>query len=218
MEIAFDALARRAAERYASVSIMAKNFARTKAVADPVYQHALQLLPPRGTVVDIGCGQGIMLALLDEASRFENLVGIEMRPRMARIAREALGSRVQIVEGDARLFPFENCTAALLFDVLQAMPRADQEELLAVIARALHPDGVILVREADAAAGWRFRLVSAGNQIKARCIGAWNSGRHYRSQAEWLDCFSRLGLEAEICETRSRNPLGNVLFRVRRRR
>lgn len=216
---AFEAVARRAAQRYAHVSFTAKNYAANKMAMDPVYRQAMRdgVLPERGTLLDIGCGQGIMLALCDEAARFDRLVGVEIRPRMAFLAREALGSKAEILEGDARRIQFGPCSAAVLFDVLQNIPPAEQEELLAVVVRALEPNGVLLVRDADAGAGWRFQMVSISNQLKARLLGTWNGGRYYRTRNEWLACFERLGLTAEVCETTTRNPLGNVLFRATRR-
>jgi SAM-dependent methyltransferase len=214
----FDAIARRAAQRYARVSMTAMNFARGKMAGDPVYRHALLdgLLPSHGTLVDIGCGQGIFLALLDEAARFDRLIGVEMRPRMAFLARQALDGKVEIIEGDARSLQFGSCSAAVLFDVLQMMSPLEQEQLLSTLISALEPGGVLLVREADASSGWRFRLVSMSNQIKARLIGTWRQRRHYRSREAWLECFARLGLSAEVCEAPTRNPLGNILFRAQR--
>src|SRR5262249_42831088 len=95
---ALAALIHRASERYVTTSITAWEFARGKLRGDPVYRGVLcGGLPPSGrTLVDIGCGQGLMLALLAEARRrgnsglrpvgcpslpqFDRLVGVELRP------------------------------------------------------------------------------------------------------------------------------------------
>jgi SAM-dependent methyltransferase len=217
--MSFSTLARRAAQRYAAAGRTEMHFAHGKMTMDPVYEAALRdgVLPARGTFLDIGCGQGLMLALLAEASQFDRLIGVEMRPRMARLARTALGDKATIVEDDARKLKFEPCSAAVLFDVLQAMPPDDQEQLLSFIVAALEPRGTLLMRDGDAGAGWRFKLVSIGNELKARVIRTWNQGRFYRTRDEWLALFDRLGLDAEVCETPGRNPLGNVLFRATRR-
>ena len=116
----FVALVRRAADRYVSTSITAWEFARGKLRGDPLYRTVLTecTLPSGGTLVDVGCGQGLMLALLAECEAawragtwpsswpppavFDRLVGIETRRRVAAIARQALGEAATIVEGDAR--------------------------------------------------------------------------------------------------------------------
>src|SRR6185503_17000804 len=143
-------------------------------------------------------------------------IGVELRPRMAFLARQALDGKAEIIEGDARSLQFGSCSAAVLFDVLQMMSPDEQEQLLRTVIDALEPGGVLLVRDGDASAGWRFHLVRVSNQLKARLIGTWRQRRHYRSRQAWLECFARLGLNAEVCETPSRNPLGNVLFRAQR--
>ena len=72
-----------------------------------------------------------------------------------------------------RAIPLAPAHAILLFDVLQLMPPADQETLLANMAARLDRDGVVLVREADASAGWRFAAVRFGNRLKLAMTGTW---------------------------------------------
>lgn len=215
----FKTLARRASARYEIASVTAKHFAYGKMTGDPVYAQVLRdgLMPPSGAVLDIGCGQGLMLALLVEAGRDGRLIGIETRPRMAYLARVALGAKADVLEADARQVEFDRSSTAILFDVLQMMPPPEQEALLTRIVASLEPGGVILVREADASAGWRYQMVRVSNHLKARVIGSGEWSRYYRPREQWLECFDRVGLITEVCATPSRNPLGNVLFRARRK-
>src|SRR6186713_1119931 len=96
----FMELVRRASDRYIGRSITAWEFARGKLRGDPIYRAALfgGLLPSGGVLIDVGCGQGLMLALLAEARnsmdaetspvpsavppRFDRMIGIEIRPRV----------------------------------------------------------------------------------------------------------------------------------------
>jgi uncharacterized protein (DUF2062 family)/ubiquinone/menaquinone biosynthesis C-methylase UbiE len=223
-------IVRRAADRYIGTSITAWEFARGKLRGDPIYAAALSspVLPSGGTLVDVGCGQGLMLALLAEAARAWNggqwpaglppppradrLIGIETRRGVAALARRALAGEAEIIEADARTRAPAQCRAVLLFDVLHMMPRADQEQLLTSIARVLDPGGVILVREADAAAGWRFRAVHAGNRLKALVTGNWSQTFHFRSEAEWQKLFERFGFRVSRFTAGDGTPFGNVLF------
>ena len=181
----FADLVRRASDRYLGGSITAWEFARGKLRMDPVYRATLSpaMLPPGGTLLDIGCGQGLMLALLVEARqafderrwpasspeppRFDRMVGIETRPRPAASARKALDGDAEVIHGDARTLTIEPARAVLLFDVLQLLESDEQEALLGSLASRLEPAGVVLIREADPAAGWRFTAVRVGNGLKA---------------------------------------------------
>jgi SAM-dependent methyltransferase len=231
----FMELVRRASDRYAATSITAWEFARGKLRGDPVYRSAVTsgLLSRPGreapsTLVDVGCGQGLMLALLAELRRavrrgewqgadapfFDRLIGIELRPNVAAIARAALAGEADIVANDVRKESLPPADVVLLFDVLHLMPGADQEALLAVLARALEPGGVMLIREADASAGWRFTAVRLGNRVKALAVRRWRQTFHFRSRTEWLATFDALGLHADVRPMGAGTPFGNVLFRV----
>lgn len=226
----FVTLVRRAADRYVATSITAWEFAQGKLRGDPLYRIVLTecALPSGGTLVDVGCGQGLMLALLAECTAttrsetwsssgpplavFDRLIGIETRSRVAGIARKALGEDATIIEGDARAQVPEKSRVVLFFDVLHMMPAVDQEQVLASTATALEPGGMILIREPDAAAGWRFSAVRAGNMVKAMLTGNWRQRFHFRTAKEWTACFARLGFRVEVRGTGKGTPFANVLF------
>ena len=71
------------------------------------------------------------------------MVGVELRPHRARLARAALGSDAEIIESDARTISAGTCRVVLLFDVLHMMPRPDQDALVASAVSALEPGGII---------------------------------------------------------------------------
>lgn len=228
----FMALVRRASDRYIVASITAWEFARGKLRGDPLYRATVfgRLLPSGGTLVDVGCGQGLTLALLAEARRavhegtwpssapvpvrFDRMVGVEIRPRIAALARRALKDDAEIVEADARTLPVETADAVLLFDVLHLLPASDQDALLSGLVRALGRQSVMLVREVDAAAGWTFQAVRVGNRLKALAVGRWRQPLHFRTRDEWLACFARHGFEAEVRPMGTGTPFANLLFRL----
>jgi uncharacterized protein (DUF2062 family)/SAM-dependent methyltransferase len=231
----FADLVRRTADRFLDSSITAWEFARGKLRMDPVYRATLssELLPSGGTLVDVGCGQGLTLALLTEARlaaergewpagwpsppRFDRLVGVETRRRVAAIARRALDRDAEVIEGDARTVALEPARAMLLFDVLHLLPRDDQESLVAAIAARLEPGGVLLVREADPGGGWRFTAVRAGNRLKAFVMGTWRQQSFEpRTETDWRECFMRHGFQVEMRPMGEGTPFANVLFRLTR--
>lgn len=227
---AFGRLVALAADRYLGEGLTAWEFARAKLRRDPIYRAVLTrgLLPARGALWDVGCGQGLLLALLAEgrsaaragewpaawaASPAElDLTGIELRPRIAEMARHALGSEAAVITGDARRVPIERADAIALLDVLHLMGRAEQDALVASLARALNPGGVLLVREADAAAGWRFRMVRFGNRLTALVQRRFGATLAFRTAAEWRALFERHGLTARVEPMGEGTPFANVLI------
>jgi SAM-dependent methyltransferase len=220
------------ADRYASTSMTAWEFAKGKLRIDPVYRATLspEILPSGGTLVDIGCGQGLVLALLDEARlahaagrwprpwpappRFDRMVGVETRGRAAALAREALARHAEILHADARTLPLERARAVVLFDVLHLMTRDEQDALLGAIATRLESGGVVLVRDADASAGWRFRAVWLAIHLKALAFGSWRQPFHPRTASEWRTCFASHGFLVDMRPMGRGTPFANVLFRL----
>jgi uncharacterized protein (DUF2062 family) len=226
----FQLLVRRASDRFLDSGITAWEFARGKLSGDPVYAAALgaELPAATGTLLDIGCGQGLTLALVAEAQdtaaqgtwdttrpdppQFARLVGIELRPRMAHIATRALEHEADIVIGDARHASLPPADVVLLFDVLHMMPEPDQRELLKAIRAAMPPTGRLLVREADATAGWRFGMVRIGNRLKALVTGHWRQRFHFRSKAAWRRLLHEEGFEPHVQPMGEGTPFANVLI------
>jgi len=220
----FADLVRRASDRYVGISITAWEFARGKLRMDPIYRATLSpdVLVSGGSLVDVGCGQGLALALLTEARcaldagtwpvdwppppRFDRMIGIELRRRVAKIARAALETDAEVIVADVRTLSLNPFRAVLLFDVLQLLAPHDQEALLAEMTARLEPGGVILVREADASAASRFNLVRLGNRLKSFVSGSWRQPFHPRSAVEWTACFARHGLRSDA------SPMGTRLF------
>jgi uncharacterized protein (DUF2062 family) len=230
---AFQALVRESSDRYITTSVTAWEFARGKLRGDPVYRAIVcdSLLPSGGTLVDVGCGRGLTLALLADAERrfragtwpaqwlppprFDRRIGIELRSRTAEIARKALQGDAEIIDADIRGRTETRCRAALFLDVLHMMPTAEQDAVIAATVAGLEPGGVILIREADASAGWRFTAVRAANRSKAIAFGTWRQRFYFRTADEWLACFAARGLSAEL-RPMSSEMFANVLFRVTR--
>ena len=94
------------------------------------------------------------------------------------------------------------------------IPADEQEPLIAAIAAALEPGGVALVREADAAAGWRFAAVRVGNRLKALAFGHWRQRFSFRPTDEWLARFAAHGLSGQVFPMGEGTPFANVLFQV----
>ncbi|HYN07087.1 MAG TPA: DUF2062 domain-containing protein [Vicinamibacterales bacterium] len=218
---------------YLTQGIATWEFVRSKMRLDPVYLGVLQdgVLPQTGRLYDLGCGQGVMLSLLaaarDQFQRHDwphewpappvglELHGIELRPRIAKRAREILGDAATIEERDLAIGTLPPCDAVLIFDVLHLMPRDAQERLLTTVRQALRPSGVLVLREADARGGWRFRMVRLGNRLVAILQGRRGRQFNFRTGAEWQRRLEDLGLQVRLSSTPNRTPFANVTLYAR---
>lgn len=217
-----------AAARFLPFGFGPWEFARNKLRHDPMYLGVLQdgILPGRGRLLDLGCGHGLMLALLAAArTQYQagdwpagwptpplelSLHGLELRPKAARRAREALGDDAVIEERDLTEAGVPPCDAILIFDVLHLLAGDAQARLLDAAVAALAPGGVLVLREADAAGGWRFQLVRVGNRVVGLLHGKGWRRFHFRTAADWRRLLALRGFVVEEARTPNRTPFANV--------
>jgi uncharacterized protein (DUF2062 family) len=229
-----EALIEATTRRFLDAGLIQCEIVRGKLRHDPVYFALLRdgALPRRGRLLDLGCGRGIALASLVAASdQLEQsaypegwqappslqLLGVEADPCRAAAARAALRGRAAIETADLLGTPLPQVDAVLLIDVLHYLPPAEQQLLLSRIAGVLPAGGRLLVREADAGAGWRFLAVRASERLAALWRldwRRWRQGFHYRPQAEWLDLLASRGLCAEARPMGMGTPYANVLIQA----
>lgn len=224
-----------AAERYLVCGIGAWELARGKMRMDAVYLQILRegRLPSSGTLLDLGCGPGYMLALLAAArDRFGRgqwpsgwpsppvalkLRGIELRPRVARRARQALEGEAVVEHVDLSANPLTDCDAVLLVDVLHLLPRTAQDRLLEKAAAGIPAGGMLIIREADANRGWGFRAVRAGNRFNAILQGRPTRPFAFDSLDGWRGRLSGAGFDVEAVTHDQGSVFANVLIQARRR-
>lgn len=95
-------------------------------------------------VLEIGCGRGVALGEFSRRLRPESLVGIDVDPALAQVARARLIGipRVRIDVGDARALPYPAGYFDLIFDFGTCYHIARHERALREVSRVLRPGGL----------------------------------------------------------------------------
>jgi SAM-dependent methyltransferase len=234
MQPQVESLFEAATRPYVKAGKYAWHFSRGKLRLDPVFFELLQrgLLPDRGRMYDLGCGKGILLALLCAArAEFQrgrwpatwlappaqlDLNGIELRRDRVRAAQAALGDAASVSLGDIREIEFSPCAAVVILDVLLYLDPPAQDNILRRAAAALQPGGMLLLREANASAGLSFLITQWCERIAGLGRGALWQRLHYRTSDEWIASLESLGFSV-TAEFMSRGtPFANMLFVARR--
>ena len=236
MPFSFNSLVDAATLPYAGAGKHAYEFTRGKLRHDPVFRALLKqgLLPDDGLLLDLGCGLGVLPALLHEARNHyragewpsdwasppQNLElhGIELSARKAKIGQQALQGKATIRQGDIRTAELPDCSIAIILDVLLYLSADEQRQTLQRIAQALRPGGTLLLREGDAGGGLRFHITRLSEQMCCLWRGQGWQPLHYRTVAEWIALLQELGFSVDVLPMSIGTPFSNVMFRATRGR
>lgn len=228
-QIVFAGLVDAASLRYRPAGLLAYHFARGKLGGDPVFAEIFRqgLIPDKARVIDLGCGQGVLLALLAAVQdphlgedwppglpplpRATVARGVDLRADAIEAARIALGQCAQVAVSDIRDAKVADCDVVTIFDVLHYVDYAAQQSLLERIFAALAPGGRLLLRAGDRSQGWRFRFTLAGDWLITLLRGHVQHRFWCRTGEEWLELVRRVGFDAHVQPMCAGTPFANVL-------
>ncbi len=157
-----------------------------------VWAELLAALPLRGDdqVLDMGCGRGVVLAMVAKRLPQGKAVGLDLwtadqsgnRPEATRrnLAAEGVAERCELVTADMRYLPFPDATFDLVLSNLaihnidRSRPRAHTERLRAVeeAVRVLRPGGRLLIADPRWTPRYAQRLRELGmRDVQQRSLG-----------------------------------------------
>ena len=227
------ALLKSAARPYLAAGLYPYFFARAKLAFDPAFVSLLRRggIRDGARILDLGCGQGLLAAVLLAARRqYETgawpmdwpapptttqLHGIELQERSANWARIALAGEAFIQTCDLRDAVLPEADAVFILDVLHHLEPDAQQCVLEKAAHALRADGTLFMRVADSTAGLSFGFTRGADWFSALMRDPRVPPHHHRTPADWTAMLHRFGLGVEAESMSAGTPFANVLLTAR---
>jgi ubiquinone/menaquinone biosynthesis C-methylase UbiE len=136
-------------------------------------RRAIELLEamPGEAIVDLGTGSGLILPWIVDKYPDSRLLGVDISPRMVRVARERTGVRAVPFVGDVDRLPFRDGSVDRLVATYTFTTAPDPRAMLAEAARVLRKGGSLVVLDTGPPPGRRGRLLHAFMRLSAALFG-----------------------------------------------
>jgi ubiquinone/menaquinone biosynthesis C-methylase UbiE len=106
----------------------------------------LALNPQDGaSVLDIGCGTGILLQLLAQSGNDLKLYGLDVASGMAETAQAKLGKTAEICQGSASHLPYDDCSFEYVTCSTSFHHYSEPQKALCEMFRVLKPGGSLIL-------------------------------------------------------------------------
>lgn len=124
-------------------------YLRVKLRLEKYYAPFHELLPQRGSILDLGCGYGFLCFMLQFLSADRTVTGVDHDEEKIDVANHGYlkSDRLRFYAADVRNFPLQNYDGIVLSDVLHYLPSHAQEILLGQALDALNQGGILVIRE-----------------------------------------------------------------------
>jgi SAM-dependent methyltransferase len=183
--------------RFRGLSAYPRLFAWFKLRLDPMVARLGDFLPDQGTILDIGCGHGVVSAWMLARSDRLRIVGIEPDEDRATTARFVLGDRAEVYEGMAPGdLPDVRAAAVVCLDVLHHLDDAGLAKTLTHARNCLVPGGTLILRATVPGPGPTpfYRWFETRRLAFARLVP------HYRQREATVKAMLAAGLRVDLVE------------------
>jgi SAM-dependent methyltransferase len=197
---------RRVPSRYRGTRLGTRLFLEARWRLTP-YQVMASRLPPRGRILDLGCGHGLFGLALALGSSEREVIGLdhdEERIAMAEGAAKGLPNlkftrgTLSDPEQTGRTSQMAANQGISMIDVMHYFGPSEQERLFRQAFELLAPGGTLIVREVDPAKG----LVSSFNRFYEKIATTTGFTRseqkqslHFRTREDWEEALRRTGFK-----------------------
>lgn len=127
-------------------------YVRVKSAMENYYAYFERIIPRRASVVDVGCGYGMLAYMLSTTSAGRTVLGVDYDEDKIAVANHNFSRTAQIRFdcADALRYEFPQADVFVISDVLHYMDYHSQEILLERCIEKIPEEGMIIVRDSDA--------------------------------------------------------------------
>jgi 2-polyprenyl-3-methyl-5-hydroxy-6-metoxy-1,4-benzoquinol methylase len=185
------------------------------------FKSLLSEFPLNGRILDVGCGDGLLLYLLNREPNpsTRECVGIDVAENKISNARKLGIDSIEFHQMDISDVPSESFDCVSITDVLYLLPISSWAGFLRECIRALRKDGLLIVKETVDRPRVKF-LIAYMQELLSIYVTRMTKGDHPHLESDEVYQESIRAAGAEVFQTKRIDaglPYPHVLFLARKR-
>lgn len=174
-----------------------------------------KLVPSSGSVIDLGCGEGIFTNFLGLMSGRRKIIGIEISKTRIKIANRGVNN-VKFVHGDVTKASFPQADAIVLFHLLHHLKLPiEQEKVIHKCVKALKKNGKIVIVEIDPKLSMKYAFTWVTDHF---IVPIFFEGKifephiTFRKKEDWVLVLRGLGLNCKVLKVEEGKPFSHIII------
>lgn len=171
-----------------------------------------RLVPKKGIITELGCGDGILSNFLALSSPEREVIGIEIDSERLKAADRGL-KNAKYIFGDIRRKEIPASDAIIISHVLHHLSSyEEQEEIIRACRKKLKKNGVLIILEIYVTASPKYALGWFFDHFLVPIFfeGRFYSGIYYRKRSEWEELLKLLGFKVKSINLTKGKPISNI--------
>lgn len=178
------------------------------------YEVVEKMLPEHGTIIDLGCGEGLLSNYLAIAAPKRKVIGIEIERERLKRAKKGVKNAFFSV-GDIIKAAYPNADAVALFHVLHHLPGKEaQEEVLKKAKNSLEKKGKLVIVEVHVRPTIKYVAAWIADHFLVPWVfeKRFYTKAYFRKEREWKTLLEKMGFKIKVTEETKDRPFPNIIF------
>jgi len=178
------------------------------------YEVVNRMISKNGTIVELGCGEGLLTNYLALSEPKRKIIGYELVPERLASAKKKIKNTTYKV-ADVTKLSLPKADFFVLFHVLHHLPsKLSQEKLLMDIKKALNKNGKLIIVDVHVSFDIKYLAAWFADHFLVPWVfeKRFYTRAYFRTENEWLKLLKKIGYKVRTSKETKGRPFPNIIF------
>jgi 2-polyprenyl-6-hydroxyphenyl methylase/3-demethylubiquinone-9 3-methyltransferase len=199
--------------RYRDQSLGIRGFVLARHLLAPLAR-VLAAVPPRGRLLDVGCGHGLFANAAALGSPERQVLGVDPSGAKIAVARSSSAGlpNIRYLQGTIQEVAEHGFDAVTILDVLYLLPIEEKLAVLRACRERISPDGVLIVKTNDTRPPWKYRVARLQEEAMTGLGLTMGHGLYFLGREQNAGLLELAGFRPTIVDLNTWLPYPHVMF------